>query len=280
MKTARILLTVLAALLLLFTAACSAGPAGEGDVTSEEETRPEEGTEEVKTGVIEIRVTDPPPADVRSAFVQLNNVEVHKAAADNSSDSQGEWIMLLESPASFNLMDVIGIEQLLGSVTVEDGKYTQIRMDVTEVTGETTDNVSYSAEVPGDKLKIVRSFTVEAGTTTIVTLDFDGEQSLIVKGNGQYAFKPVVKLSVVHGVEPEREQEGMELSFEGTIKAINGDNWTVTATTELRSADVTVDVSGAEIIGEPAVGLDVEIDGTMTADIVIAEKIVVKEPEA
>lgn len=315
-KTGKILLTILAASLLLFTAACTAETVNSEDESAAEETiaeeeAAEETTEEAaeeeeavtgeedeeseKTGTIELRVTDPPPANVKSAHVQLNNIEIHKAVADNTSEGEGEWIMLMESPMSFNLMDVIGIEQVLGMVTVDDGKYTQIRMDVTEVTGETTDDVSYTAEVPGDKLKITKPFSVENGVTTILTLDFDGENSLISKGNGQYAFKPVVKLSVEksgtatqeqeeeeeqeqeegsdEGQEQEQEQEQEGTNFEGVIASMTGDNWTVT----INGENVTVDVSGAEIEGEPEAGLEVEITGTETYGVIVAASVEIKE---
>jgi len=196
-------------------------------------------------------------------------------------------------------MEVIGVEMLLGTITVDAGKYTQIRMDVTEVSGLTTDNESYTAEVPGDKLKIVRPFTVEPDGTTSLTLDFDGEKSLIRKGKGDYMFKPTVKLLIVYkeegkqekekeqeqeqeqGDEPgqeqeqEQEKESEKSEFEGTIAAINGDNWTVT----INGENVTVNVSEAEITGEPAEGKIVEIEGTVEDWVIIASEIEIKEPE-
>ena len=81
-------------------------------------------------------------------------------------------------------------------------------MDVTKVTGVTTDNVSYTAEVPGDKLKIVGAFNVGGGTKTTLTLDFDGEKSLIQTGQGKFLFKPVVKLLVNSGGKTTQGQVG------------------------------------------------------------------------
>jgi hypothetical protein len=103
-------------------------------------------------------------------------------------------------------MDVVGVEQVLGSANITAGSFTQIRMDVIEVVGETTDNVSYTANVPSDKLKIVRPFNVGDGATTILTLDFDGEKSLIRTGEGKYLFKPVVKLKIEYPEEQEEEE--------------------------------------------------------------------------
>ncbi len=156
-------------------------------------------------GIIEIRATDPPPASVKSAVVYLSNLEIHRVSgnvsdntSDNitSSDNSSGWIPVLGAPASFDLMNVIGVEQILGSANITAGSFTQIRMDVTKVTGLTTNNVSYTAEVPGDKLKIVGAFNVGGGAKTTLTLDFDGEKSLIQTGQGKFLFKPVVKLLV------------------------------------------------------------------------------------
>jgi len=166
-----------------------------------------------QSGIIEIRVTDPPPADVKSAIVHLSNIEVHKV-----SDNGSGWITISKSPPSFDLMAVIGVTEFLGSETVTAGKFTQIRMDVEKVevtiaTGNTTTEIT--AEVPSGKLKIVRPFTVEPGMTTVLTLDFDGKKSLILPGKDIAAakeralFKPVVKLLIEH--EGEGEGEGVEL---------------------------------------------------------------------
>ncbi|MFC1992124.1 DUF4382 domain-containing protein [Chloroflexota bacterium] len=241
----------------------------------------------VNWGIVKILVTDPPPADVKSAVIHLSNIEVHRVSGNTSG-----WITVIGAPSSFDLMDVIGVTEVLGSANITAGSFTQIRMDVTEVTGNTTDDVPYTAEVPGDKLKIVRPFNVGAGATTILTLDFDGEKSLIRTGNDRFLFKPVVKLLIEKGkAEQEREQEQEqeqeqkqkqeqeqgqeteELEFEGTIDAIDGNIWTMTIDGETR----TVDVSEAEIEGEPAIGLPADIKGIVVDDTIMASEVEIKE---
>jgi len=273
MKTRRIgkiALTLATVLLLAFTAACVPAVTGE----EKEAVTPTLTTQQ---GTIEIRVTDPPPADVKSAVVHFNSVEVHRVSGNESG-----WITVIEVPGSFDLMDVIGVSQVLGTANVSAGSFTQIRMNVVEVSGETTDNVSYTAEVPSGELKIVRPFNVGAGKVTVLTLDFDGEKSLVRTGkSGKFLFKPVVKLAIDYEAKTEQEQEqeqeqgAEELDFVGTIDAINGNIWTMTIEGESR----TVDVSEAEIEGEPAVGLQAEVEGTMVDDIIMASKVEIKEAE-
>jgi hypothetical protein len=267
--------------LLVFTAACTPSS------NEEEEKTDAEPESAIEYGTVEIRVTDPPPADVKMAVVHLSYIEVHRV-----SDGEGEWIPVIDAPDSFDLMDVIGVEKVLGSALIAAGNFTQIRMDVIEVTGNTTDDVPYTAEVPGDKLKIVRPFNVGAGKVTVLTLDFDGEKSLIRTGNGEFMFKPVVTLTVANKEmeqeqemeqgqeggqkqEKEKEQGADELKFTGTIVAIDDSIWTMT----IESENMTVDVSEAEIEGEPAIELQAEIEGTVVDDVIIASEVEIKETE-
>jgi hypothetical protein len=182
------------------------------------EAKKEERAEKRKQagwGIIEIRVTDPPPADVTSAVVYLTNIEVHKV-----SDNVSEWIPIIEAPPSFDLLDVIGVEKILGSANVTAGSFTQIRMDVDRVEVVTTAGDNITAEVPSGKLKIVRPFNVEAGVKTVLTLDFDGEKSLILPGKDiatakeRALFKPVVKLLIEKEKIEEEELEESEVEGE------------------------------------------------------------------
>jgi len=186
----------------------------EEEITTTEEESISTPTSEL--GTIEIRVTDPPPPGVKTANVTLNKIEVHRAVAeqeqemegeqsDNENQEQeqeqeqtqqdeGEWITIIDQEVTFNLFEIIEEADILGSEAVTPGKYTQIRMDVIKVEGLTSDDTEYTATVPSGKLKIVRPFEVKDGATTILTLDFDGDKSLIKTGKGKFIFKPVVRL--------------------------------------------------------------------------------------
>jgi len=231
----------------------------------------------VEQGTIEIRVTDPPPPGVDSANVTLTKLEVHLV-----SDNESGWITIIEEEVTFDLFEIIDQVMVLGSENVTPGKYTQIRAEVTGVEGLTKAGDPYKAEVPSGTLKFVRPFNVEDGMTTVLTLDFDGDKSLIMTGKDKFLFKPVVKLQIEHEGEQvrerEREREGEEeeeLEFEGTIEAIVGDNWTMTIDDE----EWTVDVSGADIEGEPEEGLEAEVKGTVVDDTIVASEVEIKEEE-
>ena len=279
--------TLVTVLLLVLVVACIPAPR---EITPPPTPAPPPPTPEptptVEWGIIEIRVTDPPPADVTSAVVYLTDIEVHQVSGNASG-----WIPIIGAPPSFDLLAVEEVAAVLGSANVTAGKFTQIRMDVDRVEVITTAGDNITAEVPSGKLKIVRPFTVGGGTKTILTLDFDGKKSLILPGKDiatgkqKALFKPVVKLLIEEDAKVERErererereegEEAEELEFEGTIEAIAGDNWTMTIDDE----EWTVDVSGVDIEGEPAVGLEAEVKGTVVDDTIVASEVEIKETE-
>jgi len=184
----KFLLSLAIVSLLVFAIACE--PVEEG-VTTTPGLIAEQGT-------IEIRVTDPPPPGVHSANVTLTKVEVH-IASDNVSGNESGWTKIFEDEdgVTFDLFEVIDKPCVLGSNNVTAGKYTQIRVYVQGVEGLTKDMEPYEADVPSGTIKFVRPFNVEDGVKTILTLDFDGDKSLVMTGKeGKFLFKPVVKLIV------------------------------------------------------------------------------------
>ena len=272
----RNLATLVMVLLLVLMIACAPAP-GKITPTPKPEPTPTpiptptpEPTLAAEWGIIEIRVTDPPPADVKSAVVYLTNIEVHKVSGNTSG-----WIPVIGAPPSFDLLDVIGVEEVLGSANITAGSFTQIRMDVIEVLVETTDNVSYTAEVPSGKLKIVRPFNVGPGLTTVLTLDFDGEKSLVLTGKGKALFKPVVKLLIKEG-KGAKAREGEKLEFEGTIENMPPDapwigEWVIDGQTVIVNADTVIE-------GTPEIDLIAKVEALVQPDgSLLAIKIKVEE---
>jgi hypothetical protein len=157
----------------------------------------------VEQGTIEIRVTDPGVAGVDSAWVTAENITIHKVG--------GGWVSIIEEEVTFDLVELAETEgeQILGEADILAGNFTGIRMDVTSVSGDITGGGEYDAEVPSDKLRIVKPFTVEGGVKTILTLDFDLTKSLIKTGQEKFLFKPVLHVKVEHSSPP---SNGGELS--------------------------------------------------------------------
>ena len=153
-----------------------------------------------RTGTIEVQITDPPPPDVEQYLVTLSSVEVNKAKTGAGSP----WITIANGPITFDLVELDGVEELLGSAVADPGTYRVIRLHVDGVKLKIVDVAELvDAKLPSGKIQFARSFEVEAGETTQLLLDFEGDKSLVVTGAGDYIFKPVIKLTVpVQGGKP------------------------------------------------------------------------------
>ncbi len=139
-------------------------------------------------GTLEVRVTDAIDPDISQVVVTAAQVEVHQA-------DTGQWRTVVQGPVSFDLIALSGVEGVLGEEMLAEGRYTQVRLEILKVqiehSGETVE-----AEVPSGELKLVGTVRLETEKTTIVTLDFDVERSLVARGVKSYLFKPVVKLVI------------------------------------------------------------------------------------
>ena len=52
------------------------------------------------------------------------------------------------------------------------------------------------AEVPGDTIKLVGTFELEADKQTFISLDFEVDKSLVERGRNGFLFKPVIKMAI------------------------------------------------------------------------------------
>jgi len=155
-------------------------PTPAGDTTSDE----------TGTGSLQVRVTDA-PGDATAVLVTVSSVQVNVQDAEDDSDS---WITVVEGPVTFDLVELDGVEAVLGESDLAVGKYGQIRLEVGEVELRIPGGTFITARVPSGTLKLVGGFEIKAGAVTGVTIDFDLDRSLVEQGNGGFLFKPVVKL--------------------------------------------------------------------------------------
>ncbi len=167
-------------------------------------------------GTLQIMVTDAPPEEeVTSIMVTVESVEVHKAAAEqeqeqsanNSTHEEAGWLPLdiLAGNETFDLLQIQGIEEVLAVSELEPGKYTQIRMTISNVQVRLGDGDLQDVILPSGNLKFIRNFNIVGGQTTALLFDFDAEKSVNVTGSGQIIVKPVVELSVT---KPQKVEAG------------------------------------------------------------------------
>jgi len=173
-------------------------------------------------GHIALRMTDAPfPLDsVQSIDVFVVRVEAKlesttetdaAASVDANQSASNGWIVLATPNASFDLMDLQnGVSTFLGDATVAAGTYQSIRLildtdksSVTlqnnmKLTATSSPSILFpSAGKAGIKVLLISPVLVTAGETTDVLLDFDAEESFVLRGNtilqNGLLFKPVIK---------------------------------------------------------------------------------------
>lgn len=168
-------------------------------------------------GRLVINITDP-PVPLENVEVQFKYLDIHKAGEP--------WTRIKMENDTFYLLDLDGVTALLASNTVEAGVYTQIRLVIATVriwvTGD--DGTAHEARVPSGMIKLVGSFEVIEGEQTEVTVDINGAKS-VQTGNGEYIFRPVVKLLIPESAKPSDDEEdngatetvptALKLKFEG-----------------------------------------------------------------
>ncbi len=219
-----------------------------------------------RAGTLQIFVTDPPPPDVDHVWVEVGDIEVHRAAGTDS-----RWITIVEEPVRFDLVTIVGVQEFIGSQDIEPGFYTQLRMNVTRATVVVGDE-EHDAFVPSGRLEFVRPFGVKDGEITGLVLDFDGDRSLNVTGTGQYLLKPVVMLFVPESLPQKAEQEEKEeMEIEGAVTELVPGEWLV-----VNGQKVGINAD-TEVLGTLEVGRECEVtvllqkDGTLLAVKVKAE---------
>jgi len=187
-----------------------------------------------KLGTIEVHITDAPPQknkDVKSIEITVSSVSVHRVQAnrvqeqsssdnstikqnqeqsssDNSTIKQNQekqteqqggdqWLTLdIVNNETFNLLELKGVEDILATGQLKEGKYTQIRLIIESAQATYSDNSTTSATVPSNELKFIQPFDIVQDKVTTLLLDFDADRSFTVSGSGKVIVKPVVKLIV------------------------------------------------------------------------------------
>jgi hypothetical protein len=164
-------------------------------------------------GTLSVAMTDAPACGFDAVNVTVNKVRVNKSAT--ASDTDAGWTDITLSPArKINLLNLTnGVLDTLGQTSLEAGHYTQIRLvldsnangsaNTVIPTGSTTEQPLDTPSAVQSGLKLNGEFDVAAGQKSDVVIDFDACKSVLTKGNGKYALKPVIKMvpSAINGID-------------------------------------------------------------------------------
>jgi hypothetical protein len=156
-------------------------------------------------GTLRVSLTDSPSCGYSNVFVTVEKVRVHQSASAN--DNAAGWSEIVLSPAK--RVDVLtltnGVLEGLGQMPLTAGQYQQVRLVLAEngsgalanalrlePTGPDIPLATPSGQQSG--LKLIRPFTVEPNRVSDLILDFLVCDSIVRRGNGTYALKPVIQI--------------------------------------------------------------------------------------
>ncbi len=156
-------------------------------------------------GTIGISLTDAPACGFDEVNVTVVKVRVHQSS--NASITTAGWTDIVLNPAKkINLLNLTnGVLDDLGSAPLAAGHYTQLRLvldpntanglanSVKATGGSETGLVTPSAVQSG--IKLINEFDVLSGQRADLVLDFNACKSVVKRGNGVYALKPVIQVT-------------------------------------------------------------------------------------
>lgn len=137
---------------------------------------------------LNVRLTDA-PADYQEVLIDVQDVKI-KAG--------NEWTSLRDVQTGvYNLLDFTnGLDTLLVSEQLPEGKISQMRLVLGENNQVKIDDVYYDLETPSAEQSGLK-FNIHAelyeGVEYNLWIDFDAGRSIVEKGNGGYSLKPVIR---------------------------------------------------------------------------------------
>ena len=179
---------------------------------------------------LSVLMTDAPGV-YDAVLIDLQRVEV--------TGDGGDAIVLNTNDDIYNLLDLTnGVNTLIATADMEPGTISQIRLILGPNNSVVVDGVSHplstpSAEQSGLKVQVHKTF--EPGVSYAIMLDFDANQSIVEKGNGEYSLKPVIRTidialsgSIKGGIAPVGTVATITASSNGitfysTVNNSNGD---------------------------------------------------------
>jgi hypothetical protein len=141
-------------------------------------------------GNFNLRMRDTPFTDAKAVLVTFSSVRAH-----------------------CDLKKLETSEDVLGSAGLPTGHYTQVRLVVQSATlffdnastGSACANTiappagaSSPVEIPSGEVKLNREFDITSSSSMTMLIDFDGNQSIHLTGNGRYMMSPVISILSVN----------------------------------------------------------------------------------
>ena len=140
------------------------------------------------TTPLKIRMMDAP-----GNFTQVN-IDITSVVC---KVNDGADITLNVIPGIYNLLTFVnGLDTMIASASVPSGTLSQVRLILGPNNSVMVDGNLHPLETPSamqSGLKLNVHNTLIPGVEYILLLDFDANQSIVLKGNGEYQLKPVIR---------------------------------------------------------------------------------------
>lgn len=168
-------------------------------------------------GTLGVSMTDAPACGYDAVNVTVRAVRVHQSSSAGESD--GGWVTItLPTPKKINLLNLTnGVLEELGQTSLAAGHYTQLRLVLDPNNGNSmansviltttpTNTTEISLDTPSavqSGIKLTNQFEVLSNQRVDLVLDFDACKSIVTKGSGAYALKPVITVipTVLNGID-------------------------------------------------------------------------------
>ena len=199
MKSAKSGNFVIFVLLLFLVSACGSGGGDSGSGG---------------TGTLSVSLTDS-AGSYEAVYISVIGVQVHMGGNENN---QKNWVTIPMDLNTINLCELTnGVFEELGSIRLPSGKYTQMRLMLSNDFEDNELNILSEKHLYGNYVilndinntveelkipsgfqtgeKIVKEFTINNNQTTEIILDFDASRSVVEAGNsGQWLLKPTIRV--------------------------------------------------------------------------------------
>jgi len=147
------------------------------------------------SGVLEVKVTDPPSewGEVAQIYLNFSSVEIHRAQQDNESG----WTRVIDKSTWINLTRTLDFNQTIGLKNLQAGNYNLIRFEISEAV-VTVAGANHTSLVPSGMITVSITqggIRINTGQTAAVLI----ELNVKVEDSGAFGFRliPAVKAAPV-----------------------------------------------------------------------------------
>ncbi|QSV47009.1 DUF4382 domain-containing protein [Geobacter benzoatilyticus] len=160
-------------------------------------------------GTLKVALTDKLSDDFAEVRIKIKAVKIIPVEYDQDAEDDDQLLITvpLDVPSpSFNVLDLAYVQELLGTVTLPAGTYSQVRLilepnpnvgePVNYVTLKTDPATKIPLKTPSGQqsgLKVLGRFVVEPGVINAIAIDFDPNTAIVERGNTPQNEKYILK---------------------------------------------------------------------------------------